>query len=467
MEFITSRITTIAALVGCFAMPVQAEDLMQVYHQALENDPVYRAGIYQHDASKEIYDQAMAVLLPTIKFDASRTENKQKIVSSDNKVYNKGSTRYPTDELNLSLTQSLYSYSNWAYFAQSKEEVKRAAYELEDVRQQLIMRVAEAYFTVLKKRDNYLGINAEVTALQKHFELVELKVSNGLARTTDLLDSEARYLQAQARQIEISNNLQDSLQGIREITGALPASLLTLGEEMVLARPDPYRIESWLENAQQNNPKILQKQSEYEAAREEIRRQQGGHYPTLDLVLSQNKNDTDGSLFGGGSEVDTQSVMLKMTVPIYAGGAVSSKVRETEALYNKTKDDLELVSRETARETRSAYTGVTSTISKVNALEKSVDAYEMAVEVKQTSFESGVATSVTVLDAVRDLFIARTEYSAARYDYLLNNLRLKRAIGTLNTRDIEQINAALNGADVSTDVDVMLQNAELAKLAQR
>ncbi|OEF08583.1 hypothetical protein A1QI_16290 [Vibrio genomosp. F10 str. 9ZB36] len=454
----------IGILLSGVVCSAQSEDLLDIYNQALEFDPIYRASISQHDADKEVYDQALAVLLPTIKLDLSHTETQQDIVSADNDVYGSGSTDYPTDELNLSLTQSIYSFSNWAYFAQAKEDVKRIAAELEGIRQELILRVAEAYFTVLKKRDTYLGIDAEVKSLQKHYERVELQLSNGLARTTDLLDSEARYLQAQARQIEIGNELRDALQALYEITGTLPSSMSTLGEELTLARPEPFAVETWLENAQKNNPSILAKQNAMSAALEEIRRQEGGHYPTLDFVASYNKSETEGSLFGGGSEVDTSTYMVQLNIPIYAGGAVSSKVRETENLYNKSKDELEEVWRKTSRETRAAFTGVTSAISKVKALQKSVEAYELAVEVKQESFESGVATSVTVLDAVRDLFIARTEYSAARYDYLYNNLRLKRAVGTLTEFDLQQINNALQGEEVSTDLRALDEDLELTNL---
>lgn len=451
-------------LLGAVALNTHAENLLDIYQQALEHDPVYKAGISQHDADKEVYDQALAILLPTIKLDLSHTETQQEIVSADNNVYGSGSTDYPTDEINLSLTQSIYSFSNWAHFAKAKEEVKRIAVELENVRQELILRVAEAYFSVLKKRDTYLGIDAEVKSLKKHYELVELKMNSGLARTTDMLDSEARYLQAQARQIEIGNELRDALQSLYQITGTLPASMATLGEALDLVRPDPFSVQVWVENAQQNNPSILVKQNALAAAREEIRRQQGGHYPTLDFVAAYNKSETEGSLFGGGSEVDTQTYMIQLNVPIYAGGAVSSKVRETENLYNKSKDELEEAWRKTSRETRSAFTGVTSAISKVRALEKSVQAYQLGVEVKQQSFESGVTSSVTVLDAVRDLFIARTEYSAARYDYLFNNLRLKRAVGTLTEFDLQQINNALQGEEVPTDLKALDEDLELTNL---
>ena len=454
----TDKLNLSLILACLMTMPfyVQAEDLLGVYQQARENDTVFRGGFYEHEASREIYDQALAVLLPNVKFDISRTETSQDIISSDNTTFARGSTSYPTDEMSLSITQSIYSFSNWAYFKQAKEEVKRVAAELESVRQDLVMRVAEAYFTVLKERDNYMAINREVLALGKHYELVERQSVNGLARTSDLLDSEARFMQAQARQIEIGNDLRDALQGLQEIIGRVPDSLVTLGDGMELTSPEPFEVGVWVKNAQRNNPAILAKRSALEAAWQEVRRQKGGHYPTFDLVATKNNRKTKGSLFGGGSEVDTQDILLKMTLPIYSGGAVSSKVRESVNLHNKAQSELDQALREVDRETRAAFTRVNSAISKVNALQKSVDAYELATDAKRAAFESGVTSSVSVLDAERDLFIARTDFSVSRYDYLLNNLRLKRAAGSLTEADIVQINGVLRGGEVSTDVGVML-----------
>ncbi|CAM2780800.1 TolC family outer membrane protein [Vibrio rarus] len=451
---------------GALVSNASAENLLDVYQQALQYDPIYRAGIAQHDADKEVYEQALAFLLPTLDLELSHTQTYQKIISADNQVYQTGSTDYPTNDLTLSLTQSIYSFSNWAAFSQSEQDVKRVAAELEDVRQELMLRVARAYFTVLKKRDIYLGIDAEVKSLQELNEFVGTQAANGLARRTDVLDSEARLLQAQARKIEIGNSLRDALQGLYELTGTIPATLSTLGDELSLVKPDPYQVQTWIENAQKNNPTILAKQSALEAAREEIRSQQGGHYPELDLVASYNISETRGSLFGGGSELETADVMIRLKVPIYAGGSVSSRVRETESLYEKSRNELEQSWRQTSRETRDAFTGVTSSISKVEALKKSVEAYESAVEFKEQSFESGVTTGVTVLDAVRDLFIARTEYSAARYDYLYNNLRLKRAVGTLTEFDLDQVNSSLQGKEVSTDLQVLNEDLELSRLTK-
>jgi outer membrane protein len=192
----------LSALLIALAPTVHAEDLLDIYKLASENDPVFTSGIHQHNASKEIYEQTRAILLPNVKFVLSTTETSQDIVSSDNKVFGSGSTSFPTDEMNLSISQSIYSFSNWAYFKQAKEEVKQIAAELEDVRQELVMRVAQAYFSVLREHDNYLAVKAEFTALEKHHQVVTAKEKSGNARYTDLLDSDARLLQAEARMVK-------------------------------------------------------------------------------------------------------------------------------------------------------------------------------------------------------------------------------------------------------------------------
>ena len=460
--YLTFTCTSVMA-VSIVSTSVQSADLLEVYQQAKESDPIYQAGFHQHQASIEIYQQAKAVLLPNIKLSYNRTDTTQDIVSSDNAVFNAGSTSFPTTSLNLSITQSIYSFSNWAYFKQAKEEVKRVAAELEEVNQSLIFRVAEAYFSVLGEQDNFVAIAAEASALEKHFELVSNQRSSGLARMTDFLDAQARFLQAQARKVEIGNDLQDAIQALREMTDVLPDSLIALGNELQLVKPDPYVADDWLALAAQQNPLVLAKRSAVAVSLQEVRRQRGGHYPTLDLTMTQNNQETKGSLFGGGSEVDTRTVMFTLTVPVYAGGAVVSKVRETLNLQYKAQDELEQTLRANARETRAAFNGVVGSISKVRALKKSLEAYELAVEAKRTSYQSGLESGVSVLDAERDLFIARSDFSSARYGYLLNILSLKRAAGALSLVDLEQVNTYLQGDAVPTDVqDIFSQIEELS-----
>ena len=184
------------------------------------------------------------------------------------------------------------------------------------------------------------------------------------------------------------------------------------------------------------------------AAEEEIKLRKGGHYPTLDLEITVGNEVKEGTLFGGGSDIDEEIIAINLNVPIYSGGIVSSRVREAVELHNRTKDELELETRAVQRQTFSTYDGVLTDISKIEALKKSVEAYELGVEAKSIGFESGLTNSLTVLDAERDLFFARSEYARARYGYILNGLRLKRAVGVLSAQDLQQINAYLTGKEV-------------------
>ncbi len=438
---LNSGLATLLLCLSCFA---NGENLIDIYQLAVENDPTYRMGFHQNNASSEVYKQARALLLPTIDLEYSETETSQTINSSDNAVFGSGSTDFPTTEYTITINQSIYSYANWAGFTQAKTEVKRAASELEDVRQDLLLRVAERYFAVLMQQENQEYVVAEKSAIKQHYNLVQVKHKDGLARITDLAEAESRYMQAVADEIESGNDLDDSLWGIKEISGQLPNDLQRLSNQLRMTNPQPADFNEWVQLAYEQHPRIMMLRQAIEVARHEVRRQKGGHYPTLDLVLSRNQRETKGSLFGGGSDVETQDIMFRLNVPIFAGGAVSSKSREAAELHNKSKEKLTLEMRALERETLVAYQGVVGAIARVEALQKSVQAQELAVHAKSTAYEAGLATTLAVLDSERDLYLARRDSAQARYDYLLYTLRLKRAVGSLSEADLSAINELLD-----------------------
>jgi outer membrane protein len=428
-------------------LDVQAESLLDIYQLALINSPDYLAGVRQRDGSSEIYKQARSLLLPRVGLVVTRTDTEQEIISSDNEVFGAGSTSFPTDEYTLSITQSIYNYTNWARYAQAKVELTRIDAEFMSVHQDLIFSAAEAYFFALFAHEEHTASQAENKALEQHYSLVKAKRADGLARKTDLLDAQSRYLQSQARELEALSQLKDRLQGLRELTGELPIALKLLGENMQLQPPNPQQPEEWMTTALEYNPEIKAANRAVEVARQEVRTQKGAHYPTLDLQLSLNDRATEGTLFGGGSEVQTQDITLALNIPIYAGGVTSSMVREMIQQYKKTQQELEKQLRAVRREVYSSYDGILSDIAKTEALRKSVEGYELAVEFKSLAYDSGLTTSLAVLDAERELFFSRTQYARARYDYILNTLRLKRAAGLINEDDLVQIDKLLIGGD--------------------
>jgi len=365
----------IAASMG---LPAQAEDLISIYTSARVSDPAYLMGLHQHGASSEVVAQARAGLLPTVSLSYSRSETSQDIISSDNTVFQKGSDDFPTTNYYLSLTQSIYSYANWKRYGKAKEETKRVDAELNAVEQDLLLRTAERYFAVLAVQEDYAAIKSEKTSVEQHLRLIKAKRESGQIRRTDLLDAQARFMQALSRELEIRSRLKDAMEMLRELTGESAGFLTTLGN-MELVTPEPRDPKSWFEQAVESNPELKIRRFAVSAAQEEVSLRKGGHYPTLDLEITVGNEEKEGTLFGGGSNIDEEILALNFNLPIYSGGIVSSRVREAIKLHSRTKDELELEYRAVRRQTFSTYDGVLTDISKIEALQKSVEAYELGV----------------------------------------------------------------------------------------
>lgn len=377
---------------------------------------------------------------------ASYTETEQDINSADNQVFASGKTDFPTQDYEVTINQSIYSFSHWAGFDKAKAEVQLLDAELQAIRQDLIERVAERYFAALAANENFEAIKAEKKAVAKQYELAKEKGTK-LGRKSDLLDAEARFFQVESREIELRNRLQVALQQLRELTGNVPASLTLMGEAFELISPEPNDPEQILQTALASNPEVAASRHAVEVANQQLRQEKGQRYPTLDLALRFNNSETEGTLFGGGSDVDTADIAVSLNVPLYSGGAVSSKIRESSRLLARAQQQLEMQIRRVQTDIFSAYDGILAAIAKVNALAKSVASHEQALEARQEESRAGLVPTIALLDAERDLFFARVEYANARYDYILNTLRLKRVVGSLSDADVAFVDGLLTGED--------------------
>ena len=257
---------------------------------------------------------------------------------------------------------------------------------------------------------------------------------------TDLYDAEARFAASESREIEAQNALDDAYQALREHTNRTVAQLTAVRDQIPLVGPDPADPEQWIKTALSQNPTLLGKQQSLEVATQEVKRQKAGHMPTLDLVASRNRRNTDGSLLGGGSDVQTTDFLVRFKLPIYEGGSVNSRMRQAANAREQSLQEMEAARREVERGTRAAYLGVLSGIKKVQALKQAIISQEKTVEVKTAGLKAGMNTMLEVLDAQRDLYYARADYSKARYDYLLSTLKLKQSTGSLSVADLEEIN---------------------------
>ena len=439
----SSRIFTTVYIVcaGFVSNHALAENLQQVYEMALENDPEFIGSLHTQNAAKESLAQAKSSYLPNILLDVEHIETTQDVISSDNSVYQSGQTRFPTNSYTLKLTQPLFQWSSIVRIRQAEVENKKAEIEYFKARQDMIMRVTERYLDVLAAQDQYTFSQAEKNAVQRQLDLAKTRHRMGLARITDKLDAEARFALVDSTSVENRYALEDASQSLAESTGTPISKLSTVKETIPLQRPDPENLQEWVDRAMASNPDMITQRYALEIARHENDRQRAGHLPTVELVARQNYRDTDGTLFGGGSEVKNRDLLVRFSLPIYEGGYTSSRSREAAELFAKAKQDMEKISREVKRETTSAYHGVISAMSKVNALKRALISQERTLDAKRKGFKSGLNTNIQVLDAERDFYLAKKDYAQSRYDYLLNSLRLKRVTGSLTEQDLLAINS--------------------------
>ena len=459
---------TLTVLAGNLA---QGEDLMEVYNQALRNDPAIREAEANMMATFERKPQARANLLPQLGISGNWTTQDTDSESLGVQAFLLGggglesaTTRISESDsdnwnLQLDLRQSLFDRDKWVQMKKSDKEVAQAQADYEVAQQDLITRVAEAYFNVLAAQDSLAAESTAKEAFGRQLEQAERRFEVGLIAVTDVKESQAAFDDAVAKEIEAKRTLANSKEALREITGDYPAILAEPSEGFPLTPPDPEVEQDWVDVAMQQNFALESAKLGADITRENVRSARSGHLPTLDLVGSLGTGERTGDQTavnydpdGGGpldigdsipndSESDTYSLGVQLNIPIYSGGGTSSKVQENVYLHRASRENYEKVARQTERETRDAYQGVISEIARVQALRRSVESNQTALEATEAGYDVGTRTAVDVLDAQRSLAEAQTNYSRSKYDYLFNVLKLKQAAGTLSANDIEELNA--------------------------
>jgi outer membrane protein len=426
------------------AAPVaRGETLLEAYALALKSDPKFKAAQAESGASGTAIDQARAGFLPSARFDREHTESRQQILRSDNPVFSAGTSHFPTDNRTLFVSQPIFRKEVIERYAQAKAVVRQAEFLLLAAEQDLILRTTSAYLLVLAAGDGLAFAVAEREAVGKALELARERLKGGLGTITNQYDAAARFAVAQAREIEARNKLRDARQGLREITGKMIERMQALKPEFPLESPDPAVIERWVEAAFEQNLLLRARREGVEVAKQEVERQRAGHWPSVNVLLTRNRRDTGSTLFGGGSNIDTTDLMVRLTVPIFEGGLTTAVTQEAAFRYQKAQEELEQERRSVERVTRAAYDATLSGVGLVRALAESVMAQEGALKAKEQGFRAGLYTLLPVLDAQRDYYFVKRDHAQARYEYLVNRLKLKQAAGTLAESDLVSVGAAL------------------------
>lgn len=422
------------------ALPATAADLVTVYKLAQRNDAQFRAEAATYAAEREQVPQSRGALLPQLDGQVSATEGTVEthesefcgtVVQCEEDTESFGWT--------VTLRQSLYDHGNWQRLKQANALSARAEAEYQAARQALFLRVAEAYFGVLAAEDNLEFAEAETRAVGQQLEQARQRFEVGLIAITDVKESQAQYDQAQASEIQARNQLATAREALWTLTRTELDHLAPLGDNLPLLPPEPEDKQAWVDRALSENLSLLAARFQRDAADREVSVQRSGHYPSLGLVASRAYNDTEGGSFGGSEETTTR-VGVELSIPLFSGGVTRSRVRESIHRLDAAREQLEFTRRRVTQRTRDAFQNTLADIARVRALAQALESSQAAYEATQAGFEVGTRNSVDVLIALRNTFAAERDYAQSRYDYLLDTLRLKQAVGSLGVSDLESIN---------------------------
>ncbi|ENO89767.1 TolC family outer membrane protein [Thauera linaloolentis] len=423
-------------LAGLFSSGALAADLMQVYRDALANDAKFSAARAQFEAGQEKVVQGRAGLLPQIGLsaDASWNDNENEVRTG------RTSGDYDRRGYGVQLTQPLFRWQNWVQSRQGELQTALAGAQFDAQRQDLVLRVAEAYFDVLNAQDAVAAVSQLRTAAGEQLELAKTSFEVGTVTITDVHEAQSRFDLASAQEIAAQNQLEVARQVLAQIIGRQPDALAGLREGVALQRPQPDSIVDWVDAAELGNLGVQAQQLVREIAAREVEYARAGHLPTVDLVASHGVN-RNPQLSVDRSEAT--SIGVQLNLPLYAGGRVSSVTREAAALRMKADADLEDARRTAVLAARQSWLGVTSGMAEVRALEAAQVSSTSALEANKLGYEVGVRINIDVLNAQTQLADTLQRLARARYDTLLAQLRLKAAAGTLGEDDVSAINALL------------------------
>jgi outer membrane protein len=441
----------------CLMSAAAAKDLVGVYEDALRSDPQLHQAEANRLASREARPQAWSALLPQISGTLSRTQDRQD--GTEGSISFNPDTGAPAPVIvpfattttskawSLNLRESLFSWSNWMTVKQADKEVAQAEATYRAAEQNLILRVAQAYFNVLSALDGLEANQASLEAISRQLDQANKRFEVGLIAITDVQEAKAARDTAAAAVIAAKRTLATAGDQLSEITGQKYDSLNKPGQDMPLNTPDPASEDRWVTVSLDQNVSLLSSRLAADIARENVRIAFGGHLPTLDLLASKSRttNDANETLGGAGpfglnTAINDRQYTLQVTVPLFSGGLTQSRVRQAQYQWIAAKEGVVQTSRATERQARDAYLGVISGIARVQALRQALESSQTALKATEAGYEVGTRTAVDVLNSRRTLVQAQTDYAVSRYDYIVSVIQLRLAAGNLSREDVTEIN---------------------------
>jgi outer membrane protein len=431
-------------VISLAALPAAAQDLQQVYRDAKAYDAQYASARYALQAGLEKLPQGRALVLPTVGLTAATTTNHLGIDSyGPNPVPQSARTFYNRNYA-LSFSQPVYRPQNWLQFDQAEQQVRQAEATFGQAGQDLIVRVAQAYFDVLASEVSLALVGAQKVAIAEQLAQAKRNFEVGTATITDTHEAQARFDLAVAQEISAQNDLDNKRKALSQITGKDYAALKPLRAQVQLSPPSPNNMGDWVALTEKQAYPIVIQDATTQIAGLQNKFARAGHYPTVDLVASYGQTEQTGSTISGNSaQLNSGSIGFQLAVPIYQGGAISSREREAAANFEKAKHDLENARRASVLLTQQSYLAVINGVAQVRALDQALVSSQSALDSNKLGYEVGVRINIDVLNAQQQLFSTRRDLAVARYNTITSHLKLKAAAGSLREEDLEEVNRAL------------------------
>jgi outer membrane protein len=440
----------LAALLAAAIGTASAEDLLQIYRDAVANDPTLGSARASWEATQEVVPQARAGLLPSVTLQGNANgEHFHERLHTDPAL--SVTQNFPVANYTVSAAQPLYRRQNLVALEQAKQTVGQSDYVLASVRQDLIVRVAQAYLDVLLARFNIELTESQKAAVSENLAQAKRNFEVGTATITDTNDAQAKFDQIVAQEISARNDLDNKIAALRAIIGRAPGELKRFGGSFAPQLPTPNALDTWMDAAVRDNPQVRVAQANYDIAVLEVDRQRAGHYPTVDLVASFNQAYAGATPSVGGSfssiANDSRSgvIGVQLNVPLYLGGSIESRVRQAVSNLEKARQDLEAARRSAQLSAQTSFSGVTSGVAQVNAFDQAVKSAQVSYDSTRLGLEVGVRTNLDVLNQQQQVFQTRFNLAQSYYNFVINGLKLKQAVGTLTDADVEELNRALGG----------------------
>jgi len=424
-----------------------AEDLIQIYRDALGSDPILASARATREATQELVPQARAGLLPAVNLVANAgVEDFNDRLHTDPTVT--FHDRFPNYAYTVSASQPLYRPQNSILLNQATHQVGQGDFIFASSQQDLIVRVIQAYLDVLLARFNIELTESQKAAVSENLAQAKRNFEVGTATITDTNDAQAKYDQIVAQEISAQNDLDNKLAALRAIIGRAPRDLKGFSGQFRPQLPVPDALEPWVQKAIQDNYQVRIAQANLDIATLEVDRQRAGHYPTVDLVASFNQGYAGGlastsSVGSVASDTRIGLIGFQLNVPIYQGGAISSRVRQAISNQEKARQDLEFARRTAQLQAQTSFSGVTNGVAQVKAFEQALASAQVSYDSNKLGLEVGVRTNLDVLNQQQQVFQTRFNLAQSYYNFVINNLRLKQAVGTLTDADVEEINRDL------------------------